>query len=105
MLKKHFFNETNIKSNFKEIVLFIFRNLTKQYQIHKVFKQACKLQDNGEENEAFNKFLWLLEQEPYNPFTRFTVLRLGKKLNKEVTLPSNGSPVIVKESNKLLLKP
>ncbi len=66
----------------------LFRNFAKQYRFHQSFQRGFELIKRGKKEEAFNEFNLLLTQEPYNPYLRHQLLKLGKELHKEVKLPN-----------------
>ncbi|MGI9214820.1 MAG: hypothetical protein ACR2HS_04035 [Gammaproteobacteria bacterium] len=82
--------------------MFIVKNILTQYRFHQAFKQGFKLLDSGKEEEAFNIFNTLLNEEPFNPYLRRQIIMLGEKLNKEVNLPT-GKPL--EDKNKKLFTP
>lgn len=68
-------------------MLYFFKNIVKQYKLHKTFQHGLELIKIGKQEDAFNEFKSLLKQEPYNPHVRRQLLELGKQLHKEVNLP------------------
>ena len=68
-------------------MLFIFKNILREYRLDKAMRHCYKLIADGKKEEAFNEFNSLLAKDPYRVYLRFQVLRLGEELNKEVVLP------------------
>jgi hypothetical protein len=82
------------------------------FQIFKSFVNACKfelsfmrainLEKSGQPDAAFNEFNKLLKVQPYNPYLRFELLMLGKKLQREVDLAMHPTKLAIIIANRRL---